>query len=181
MSATIETQENKSEVVATTKWLEFRGSRIHGMGAFARRTIPEGTYVIEYVGEKISKEEAERRCDENNYYIFIYDDEYDLDGSVDWNLARWINHSCEANCETMDDEGHIWIVATRRIQRGEEVSFNYCYDLEEYEDHPCRCGADSCVGFIVDQKYHARVRRKHRAASAKADANGAAGRKKRSG
>lgn len=132
------------------------------MGGYARQRIPKGTYVIEYVGEKITKEEAERRCNDDNCYIFTYDEEYDLDGSVEWNLARWINHSCDANCETIDDEGHMWIVAVRDILPGEEISFNYCYDLDEYEDHPCHCGSDKCVGYIVDDKHHTHVRRKHR-------------------
>lgn len=133
------------------------------MGGYARKFIPRETYVIEYVGEKIRKEESERRCDADNRYIFTYDDEFDLDGSVDWNLARWINHSCEANCETIDDEGEIWIAAVRDIQPGEELTFNYCYDLDDYKAHPCRCGSNRCVGYIVAEEYHDAVRRQLRA------------------
>jgi len=146
------------EIVAQTEWVEFRKSKIHGMGGYARKCIPKETSVIEYVGEKIDKKEAERRCEEDNRYIFVFDDEFDLDGSVEWNLARWINHSCEANCETIDDEGDIWITAMRDIQPGEELSFNYCYDLEEYKAHPCRCGSKKCVGYIVAEEHHDEVR-----------------------
>lgn len=148
------------EVVAQTEWVEFRKSRIHGMGGYARKFIPKETYVIEYVGEKITKAEAERRCEADNRYIFNYDDDHDLDGSVDWNLARWINHSCEANCETIDDEGKIWIAAVRDILPGEELTFNYCYDLDEYMDHPCQCGSSNCVGYIVAEEHHEQVRAK---------------------
>lgn len=153
----------KGSVVAQTEWVEFRQSRIHGMGGYARKFIPKETCIIEYLGEKIDKEEAARRCEEDNRYIFVFDDDHDLDGSVDWNLARWINHSCEANCETLDDEGAIWITAMRDIQPGEELSFNYCYDLDEYEDHPCRCGSSRCVGYIVAEEFHAKVRARHKA------------------
>lgn len=153
----------QDDVVAQTEWVEFRRSRIHGMGGYARRFIPKDTYVIEYVGEKISKAESENRCDADNRYIFTYDDKFDLDGSVEWNLARWINHSCEANCETIDDEGGIWIAAVRDIQPGEELTFNYCYDLEDYKAHPCRCGSNRCVGYIVAEKYHDQVRQQLRA------------------
>lgn len=162
-SQSVDQNPVEDEVVARTEWVEFRRSRIHGMGGYARKFIPRETYVIEYVGEKICKEESERRCDADNRYIFTYDDEFDLDGSVEWNLARWINHSCEANCETIDDDGEIWIAAVRDIQPGEELTFNYCYDLEDYKAHPCRCGSSRCVGYIVAQEYHDTVRRQLRA------------------
>ena len=155
---TVDQARVQDPVVAQTEWVEFRGSRIHGMGGYARKYIPKDTYVIEYLGEKISKEESERRCEADNRYIFTYDDEHDLDGSVDWNLARWINHSCDANCETIDDEGNIWIAALRDIQAGEELTFNYCYDLDDFRAHPCRCGSSKCVGYIVAEEHHDKVR-----------------------
>ena len=148
-----------NEIVGDTEWVEFRMSGIHGMGGYARKFIPKDTYIIEYVGEKIDKAESERRCEADNRYIFVYDEEHDLDGSVDWNLARWINHSCEANCETIDDEGHIWIAAVRDIQPGEELTFNYCYDLDDYRSHPCRCGSGRCVGYIVAEEHRDQLRR----------------------
>ena len=160
---TVEQNTVQSEIVAQTEWVEFRGSKIHGMGGYARKFIPKDTYIIEYVGEKISKAEAERRCEEDNRYIFIFDEEYDLDGSVDWNLARWINHSCDANCESIDEDGPIWIAAMRDIQPGEELTFNYCYDLDEYKAHPCRCGSRKCVGYIVAEEFHAKVRKEVKA------------------
>lgn len=140
--------------------VEFRLSGIHGMGGYARRDIGEGDEIIEYVGERITKEESNRRCELNNPYIFGLDETHDLDGDVEWNPARFINHSCEPNCEAIEDEGRIWIVALRDIRAGEELTFNYGYSLEEYQDNPCRCGANGCVGFMVAEEYHETVRRK---------------------
>lgn len=149
-------------VVASTDWLEFRGSGIHGTGGFARREIPRGTWVIEYVGEKIDKAESLRRCEANNQYIFCLTPEHDLDGNVDWNPARFINHCCAPNCEADLKDGRIWIVALRDIAEGEEVTFNYGFDLVDYKEHPCACGSNDCVGFIVAEEFFDHVRR-HRA------------------
>lgn len=154
----VDSNSGEKNIVAQTEWVEFRGSQIHGMGGYARKRIPNETYIIEYVGEKITKEASALLCDKDNRYIFTYDDDYDLDGSVDWNLARWINHSCEANCETIDDDGKIWIAAMRDIEPDEELTFNYCYDLDDYKAHPCRCGSNQCVGFIVSEEHHDEVR-----------------------
>lgn len=146
-------------VLCETELIQFRRSRIHGTGGFARCTIAAGTRVIEYVGERITKAESHRRCEANNYYIFTIDDQFDLDGSVDWNPARFLNHACEPNCETEWDEERIWIVASHDIALGEELTFNYGYDLEDYHEHPCRCGAQSCVGYIVAEEFFDTVRR----------------------
>jgi SET domain-containing protein len=147
--------------VAETEWVTFRQSGIHGLGGYARRFVPKDTYVIEYVGELISKAESARRCEADNHFIFSHDETHDLDGSVEWNLARWVNHSCEPNCETIDDEGQIWIAALRDIQPGEELTFNYNYDLEDYKAHPCRCGSRWCVGYMVAEEYFGHIQRQN--------------------
>ena len=136
----------------------FRSSSIHGTGGYARQDIASGARVIEYVGEKITKAESLRRCEEDNQYIFTLDDEFDLDGNVPWNPARFLNHSCAPNCEAEVDGGRIWILALRDIKAGEELTFNYGYDLEDYREHPCRCGAPECVGYIVAEEFFAHVR-----------------------
>lgn len=141
-----------------TGLIEFRTSPIHGTGGFAAAAIDCDALLIEYVGEKIDKAESARRCAEDNRYIFHLDDDFDLDGSVAWNPARWINHSCRPNCEAQLMDGRIWVVAIRSIQPGEEITFNYSYDLEEYRDYPCRCGAADCVGFIVAEEFFEHVR-----------------------
>ncbi len=144
---------------AKAEFLLFKSSPIHGTGGFARADIPSGARVIEYVGDIISKQESLARCERSNEYIFAIDEEHDLDGNVDWNPARFLNHSCEPNCEAQFLEGRIWIVAIRDVRAGEELTFNYSYDLIDYREHPCRCGAKACVGYIVAEEFFEHVRR----------------------
>jgi len=156
-----EPARDPNEIVAQTEWVVFRRSPIHGIGGFARKDIPAGTRILEYVGEKITKEESARRCEANNPYIFCLNDQYDIDGNVPWNPARFLNHSCRPNCETELDEAgeRIWILALRDIRAGEELTFNYGYDLTEYKDYPCNCGAPDCVGYIVAEEFFDHVRK----------------------
>lgn len=142
-----------------TELVLFRASPIHGLGGFAKEAIAGGRRIIEYAGEQIDKRESLRRCAANNEYIFGLNDRHDLDGNVAWNLARFLNHSCEPNCRAESDGGRIWIVAERDIAAGEEVTFNYGFDLEAYREHPCHCGARSCVGYIVAEAFFDHVRR----------------------
>jgi SET domain-containing protein len=150
------------EVTETARVL-VRLSPIHGRGAFARTDIPAGTRVIEYIGERISKEESIRRCERNNEYIFALNEQSDLDGNIPANTARYLNHSCAPNCEAELQEGHIWIVARREIRAGEELTFNYGFDLIDYREHPCRCGAAECAGYIVAEEFFEHLRTKQAA------------------
>lgn len=109
--------------------------------------------MIEYLGDRITKEQSLQRCSRSNEAIFYLDEGWDLDGSVEWNPARCLNHSCSPNCDAERMDGRIWIVARRRIQAGEEITFNYGYDLENYREYPCRCGTPDCVGFIVAEEF----------------------------
>jgi SET domain-containing protein len=144
---------------AGTQRLVFKPSSIHGTGGFARAGILAGTRVIEYTGERITKAESLRRCERNNNYIFALDEEHDLDGRTERNPARLLNHSCAPNCEAVLEDDRIWVVALRDIRAGEEITFNYGYDLEDYRDHPCRCGAPGCVGYIVAEDLFTLVRK----------------------
>jgi SET domain-containing protein len=154
-----ESMEPSSGDITETEWLAIKPSGIHGTGAFARRSIPLGTRVIEYVGERITKAESLKRCEGNNEYIFALNDAEDLDGNVSWNPARFINHSCSPNCEAELVDSHIYIVACRDIEAGREVTFNYGYDLTEYKEYPCRCGSPECVGYIVAEEFFEHVRK----------------------
>jgi len=140
---------------------EVRPSIIHGEGLFARVAIAAGTRVVQYIGEKISKAESLRRCEHGNNFVFALDDKQDLDGNVPWNLARFLNHSCAASCEAMADGGRIWIVARRDIEPGEELTFNYGYDLVDYHEHACHCGALECAGFIVAEQFFEHMEKQH--------------------
>jgi SET domain-containing protein len=154
------TTRETGEVICGTELIEFRHSRIHGTGGYARGMIPAGARVIEYVGEKITKAESLVQCEAGNAYIFTLDDEWDLDGNRPWNPARFLNHCCAPNCEAeIHEDNRVWIVSTRDIQPGEELTFNYSYGLEDYRDHPCRCGTTACVGFIVAEEFFDHLRR----------------------
>lgn len=141
---------------------EVRGSSIHGRGVYATRDIKAEERIIEYVGELIDKEESARRGSNQHelsikngdaaVYIFNVSNKYDLDGNVPWNTARLINHSCEPNCEAWMTGKRIFIHALRDIKEGEELSFDYGFDVDCYEDHPCLCGRDACVGYIVSRE-----------------------------
>jgi uncharacterized protein len=145
-------------------WVEARASGIHGMGLYAARPIPAETMVIEYVGERISKSESLLRCEAGNPFVFTIDAEHDLDGSTEANPARFINHSCAPNCEAEDHDGRIWIVTRRDIAVGEELTYNYNYDLEDYPDNPCQCGAPGCLGYMVAEELFPVVRERLRMA-----------------
>lgn len=146
---------------AESEWVEVRNSLIHGSGVFAAKDIPNETRVVEYLGEHIDKEESEKRAweqiaksqetGEASVFIFTLDDEWDIDGNFEWNTARLINHSCEPNCETWIEDDQIFVYALREIKKGEELTFNYGFEADTYEDHPCLCGTDRCVGYIVSE------------------------------
>jgi hypothetical protein len=142
-----------SEHSAMTDKLCVEPSSIHGLGGFARTNFARGARVAEYSGERITKVESLRRCEQGNSFIFALDDEFDLDGNSAANLARFLNHSCTPNCEAEWSGGRIWIVARRDIRAGEEITFNYGYTLDEYREHPCHCGAPDCIGYIVAEEF----------------------------
>lgn len=135
----------------------------------ATKRIPAGTRIIEYVGDKVTKTEANRRDaarvarrssgSDGCVYLFELNARHDVDGDVPWNTARFINHSCDANCEPQIVRGRIWIIALRDIAAGEELTYDYGFDYEQWRDHPCRCGTPVCVGFIVKKGQRWRVRR----------------------
>ena len=133
-------------------------SAIQGQGGFSTRFIPKGARIIEYLGERITKAESLRRCEGQNWFIFGLDEQFDLDGNVAWNPARFLNHSCVPNSEAICEEGQVWIVALRDIEAGEEITFNYGYDLIDYEEHPCQCGQKECVGFIVAEELFSQIK-----------------------
>jgi SET domain-containing protein len=142
-----------------SKYCEVRGSEIHGRGVYATTFIPKETKIIEYVGELIDKEESERRGNSQHaksletgdaaVYIFTLSKNYDLDGNVPWNTARLINHSCAPNCEAWIVGRKIFIHSLCDINTGEELTFDYGFDVDCYEDHACLCGKEGCIGYIV--------------------------------
>lgn len=139
---------------------EVRRSKVHGKGAFALRRIRKGTRIIEYVGERVSHEEADRRYEskdagDNHTFLFIVDSRTVIDAGVDGNDSRFFNHSCDPNCETVIEDRRIFIEAVRPIDTGEEMTYDYQIPREA-QDPPdideifaCRCGAASCRGTML--------------------------------
>jgi SET domain-containing protein len=139
-----------------------RNSTIHGRGVFAGRAIRKGTCIVEYRGERISAREAERRPDSdptNPYHTFLFElnDGRVIDASVRGNAARWINHSCDPNCEPFeDDDGRVFIEARRSIRKGEELSYDYQLSVggrvtkKMRNGYACRCGAARCRGTMLE-------------------------------
>lgn len=155
-----------------SQWIEVRESKIHNKGIFAAKDIPKDTKIIEYVGKKITKKEADEVYErdlelcksnpdnEGGVYLFELDKGHDLDGNVPWNTARLINHSCDTNCETQVTNKKIWIVASKNISKGIELSYDYGFDLDDWENHPCKCGSKNCIGYIIKQESWIKLRKK---------------------
>ena len=156
----------------TSKFAEIRNSKIHGKGIFAKTDIPKCAKIIEYVGEKVTKKEADKRFEQTleksekdnskgEVYLFELDNKYDIDGDVPWNTAKLINHSCEPNCETEIIDDKIWIISTKNIKKGEEICYNYGFGWEEHKDYPCKCRTPKCVGYILDEEYWSKLKKKN--------------------
>lgn len=139
---------------------ELRTSEIQGTGAFAVTDIPGGTRIIEYTGEKITNKEADRRYDDekmerHHTFLFTLNDRYIVDAAVGGNESRFINHSCDPNCEAVIERGRIYVEAKRDIPEGTELAYDYAYErTEEHTEedeklYVCRCGADNCRGSIL--------------------------------
>ena len=127
-------------------------SRIAGLGLFAAQDIKQGTRILPYIGEKISKAESTRRLAQGNVYIFTFNDRYDIDGKEFRNTARYSNHSCEPNCEVEKTPRALWLVALRDITDGEELTYNY--GKEYFDEHikkkGCRCLKCQPIELVLD-------------------------------
>ncbi len=151
------------------KLWKLRRSGIHGSGMFAADDIPKGARIIEYVGVKVDKDESLNRClkqeakgrKTGGAMVFVFDlnDKYDLDGNIPNNPAKYINHSCDENCEAVNEDDQIFIYSKKKIPKGAELTFDYGYDIEFYEEHPCRCGSPKCVGYIVTKEQRKKLRK----------------------
>ena len=124
-------------------------SRMHAEGLFTTIDITKGTKIIRYIGKKITQEESDRRLAAGNVYIFGLNERYSLDGDTPKNTARYINHSCDPNCQTEQFGNTIWIVSSKDIQAGEELTYNYGYEGDDTPADPCHCGAHNCCGYIL--------------------------------
>jgi hypothetical protein len=138
-----------------------RSSPIQGHGAFAARQIRKGTRIIEYTGERITTEEADARYDDDrtpnpHVLLFVVDKRTVVDAGVGGNEARFINHSCEPNCEPVIDSRRIFIEAIRTISPGEELTYDYNLTRDDDDNaqtekgFTCHCGASTCRGTMLE-------------------------------
>jgi SET domain-containing protein len=140
-----------------------RNSPIHGRGVFALTRIPKNTRIIEYKGELITDAEADRRYSRRHAtsphtMLFSVDDGFVIDATRRGNSARWINHSCQPNCEIADQGHRIFIEARRNIRPGEELVYDYNLQIGERHtkaakrEHACYCGARRCRGTMLGEE-----------------------------
>jgi hypothetical protein len=125
--------------------LIIRSSAIHAAGCYTTTALCKGQRVAEYTGHPMTKRKADSLYQDAvlTYLFGLGDGKIVIDGHA---MAMFINHSCAANCETREIKGHVWIVATRDIAAGEEITYDYClYDGGEDEAR-CNCGAATCRG-----------------------------------
>ena len=143
--------------------IQTRRSGVHGNGVFAVQDIAEGETLVEYKGEVINWEEALRRhphdpAQPNHTFYFHVDDERVIDGKVNGNSAKWINHSCAPNCEADEEDGRVFIKALRPIEPGEELNYDYGLVLEGRhtrkvkQEFACHCGSRKCRGTMLGPK-----------------------------
>ena len=151
-----------------------RSSLIHAAGCYTTTPIAKGTRVVEYTGPIIDKEEADRRYEHKpiTYLFGIGDGSKVIDGH---GIAMFINHSCDANCETEEIDGRVWIMAIRNIAAGEELCYDYCLYDGDVEEAPCNCGAKNCRGSMYSAE---ELRRRKRLELKRAKAQAAAKKKK---
>jgi len=119
------------------------GRSVTGLGLFATKPIRRATYIATYRGPRISSEEADRREARGAKFLFDVNSRWTVDGSPRWNVARYINHSCRPNAKPVGRKGRIVIVALRRIEPEEEITYSYGRDyfLSLLQDGGCRCSS----------------------------------------
>ena len=136
----------------------------NGKGLYAATDIKEGTKIIEYIGNIITKKKSDGNSkfdNEKPIYLFNLNNRYDMDGDVSWNTARLINHSCSNNCDYEGKGLRIWVTAIKDIKKNEELTCDYGFSYDsDYRQFPCKCGSMNCVGYIVREGSRWRINKK---------------------
>ena len=138
--------------------IEVRKSRVHGRGVYATKPIRKGTRIIEYTGKRVDW--ASVPADSNGDHTFLFGLENGtevIDPETGGNEARWINHSCEPNCEAIEEENErVFIYALRHIRAGEELFYDYQLEVDEprteevEKESACHCGSSNCRGTMLE-------------------------------
>ena len=181
--------------LTTSDLIEVRRSDVHGLGVFATQRIRKGTRIIEYVGERVSHQEADRRYEEkdandSHTFLFIVDSKIVIDAGVDGNDARFFNHSCNPNCESTVEKKRVYIEAIQDVEVGGELTYDY--QIHREDDDPdnidevfaCRCGFPQCRGTMLwptERKPKRAPAKKKARAKAKSSARTQAGARTKSG
>ena len=171
-------------VMAESPLVEVRNSELHGLGVFATQTIKKGTRIIEYIGDKISHAEADRRYEskddtDNHTFLFSVDRKLVIDAGENGNDARYFNHSCDPNCESVIEQRRVFIEAIKDIKAGDEMTYDYQIGRERTdppnidEIYACKCGAPKCRGTMLwPAKRPGRAKARKKAAAEKKVAAG---------
>jgi uncharacterized protein len=157
------TDVSKKSPSSSSRRIQTRVSGVHGKGVFATQSIAKGESLIEYVGEIINWTEALKRhphdpTDPNHTFYFHIDEDHVIDAKVGGNSSRWINHSCNPNCEADEVDGRVFIKALRHIRAGEELNYDYGLIIDEpytkklKSEYPCWCGSKNCRGTLLAPK-----------------------------
>ncbi len=163
MAKTPVSSPSRSHPGASGKRIQVRRSGVHGKGVFALQDLAEGETLIEYVGEVISWDEAQDRHphdpnDPNHTFYFHVNEDKVIDALHGGNSSRWINHSCDPNCEADEENDRIFIKAIRNIKAGEELNYDYGLIIDEpytkklKAEYPCWCGSANCRGTLLSPK-----------------------------
>ena len=145
----------KSKTRQAVRRIDVRESAVHGRGVYATRLIPEGTRIIEYTGQRVSWERAADEENDPHTFIFGLDNGEVIDPTIGGNDARWINHCCDPNCEAIEEDDRIFIYATRDIEAGEELFYDYALEIDEpvtdesKRKFACHCGSANCRGTML--------------------------------
>ena len=147
--------------IVTSPLIEVRNSPVHGRGVFAAQNISKGKRIVEYLGDRVSHDAADKRYEDhdendNHTFLFIVDKHTVIDAGVGGNDARYINHHCEGNCESVIQYRRVFNDATRNIVKGEELGYDY--EIGRDKDDPpnvdeiyaCRCGSPKCRGSMLE-------------------------------
>jgi SET domain-containing protein len=128
---------------------------VHERGVYAAEFIAKGRRIIEYTGRRVPEKDV--ADDDNNPHTFLFglDGGVVIDPEIGGNEARWINHCCDPNCETIDENNRIFIYAIRDIEPGEELFYDYALEIDEpitkksKKLHACFCGSPHCRGTLL--------------------------------
>ena len=149
-------ERRKSKPRDYSTHIEVRGSGVHGRGVFVTKAIPKGGRIIEYTGQKMLWNEASDDSDDPHTFLFgLSDCDEVINAGINGNDARWINHSCDPNCEALERNGRVFIYALRALNPGEELFYDYALEIDESrtveveKEHACRCGAVNCRGTLL--------------------------------